>query len=354
VSVRQIALEHSVTSSDSLLALRDAALRDTRVEWVPISDLVVSFTPRVGGTDLSYAAELSDLVGELPPILVHRPTMIVIDGRHRLQAAQLEGRRHIAARFFEGSRQDAALLSVAVNVAQGRPLSLADRVAAAERLFASHPDWSDRAVAAVVGLSPKKTAAVRRRATATRPGERRLGLDGRSRPLNTADARELADRLLREDPRASLRTIAREAGLSPATVADVRNRISRGEHPVPARLRGRVTGPAARPQPGRETAPRPDTAPRPETETRSVTELPLIFDSLRRDPSLRLNDTGRAVLRMLDACALVARDRQRITAQLPPHCKRQMSELMNGYAEVLRVFAHDLCSAPHLAIAADL
>jgi ParB-like nuclease family protein len=348
LSVHQIVREYSVTSSDSLLALRDAALRDTRVEWVAVGDLVVSFTPRAGGMDLSYAAELSELVGELPPILVHRPTMTVIDGRHRLQAALLEGRRHIAARFFEGSRQDAALLSVAVNVAQGRPLALTDRVTAAERIFASHPDWSDRAVAAVVGLSPKKTAAVRRRASGAQPGERRLGLDGRSRPLNTAHARELADRLLREDPHASLRTIARKAGLSPATVADVRNRISRGEDPVPARQRGHSTRPATQPQPGRETPPRSDNEPRPGSE------LPHIFDSLRRDPSLRLNDTGRAVLRMLDACALVARDWQRITAQLPPHCKRQMSELMNGYAEVLRVFAHDLCSAPHLAIAADL
>lgn len=67
-----------------------------------------------------------------------------------------------------------------------------------------------------------------------------------------------------------------------------------------------------------------------------------IFESLRRDPSLRLNEMGRNILRMLDACALVARDRQRIIANVPPHCKGKISELMQAYAEIWQVFADEL------------
>ena len=324
-------------SSDSLLALRDAVLRDAPVERVRLAELKVSFTPRTAGVDGAWALTLAEAESELPPILVHRPTMDVIDGLHRVRAARLKGRESIEARFFDGSHEDATLLAVAVNVAQGRPLSAADRAAAAEHVVAARPHWSDRAIAAVVGLSAKKVSAIRRRRTPGPPSEeRRLGLDGRARPLSTAQGRERAGELLQADPTASLRTVARQAGISPATVADGRNRLMRGEDPVPPRQRGLPpAGPAARAVARRTTAERAE-------ENRSPGELFMIFDSLRRDPSLRLNEVGRAILRMLDACALLARDRRRIISNLPPHCTGQMAELMSGYSELWQVFADEL------------
>ncbi|MET7619075.1 ParB/RepB/Spo0J family partition protein [Streptomyces sp. NPDC005408] len=332
----QLVRVHEGSSSDSLLALRDKALHDAPVELVPLGDLLVSYTPRVAGVDGEYVLALAELEAELPPILVHRATMTVIDGLHRLRAAALKGRSRIRVRFFDGAEDDAALLSVAMNVAQGRPLSMADRTAAAGLIFASRPHWSDRAVATVAGLSAKKVSEIRLTAAGMLQCDRRVGLDGRARPLNSAHGRELAGRLIRDDPDASLRTIAKKAGISPATVADVRDRLLRGEDPVPPRQRG-ITAVERGPQ---GQAPRP-AQPR-EPEAKSPGELFMIFDSLRRDPSLRLNEVGRNVLRMLDACSLVAKDRQTIIANLPPHCKGQMSELMNGYAELWRMFADEL------------
>ncbi|MFF7967030.1 hypothetical protein ACFZC3_16910 [Streptomyces sp. NPDC007903] len=71
-------------------------------------------------------------------------------------------------------------------------------------------------------------------------------------------------------------------------------------------------------------------------------ELLAIFDALRRDPSLRLNDAGRNVLRLLDACSVVVRDRRRLLDTVPAHCRRPLSELAEGYAEVWRLLAEEL------------
>jgi hypothetical protein len=318
--------------SERLLSLRDTVLREAPVERVRLDDLTVSFTPRTAGVDGGWALALAELETELPPILVHRPTMAVIDGLHRLQAARLMRRERITARFFDGSEDDAALLAVLMNVSQGRPLSAADRVAAAGRIVAAHPHWSDRAIAVVAGLSAKKVCEIRLRADGLPRCERRIGLDGRARPLSAAQGREVAGRLLMADPTASLRTIGRQAGISPATVADVRDRLLRGDDPVPPRQRG--AAPAERGPRERD-----DDA---GAEPRSPGELVMIFDALRRDPSLRLNEVGRTMLRMLDACALVTRDRRRIIANLPPHCTGQMAELMSGYSELWQLFADEL------------
>jgi ParB-like chromosome segregation protein Spo0J len=322
----------SAASSESLLALRDTMLHRAPVEVVRVSEVTVAYTPRGGGVDGQWAHELAELETQLPPILVHRPTMTVIDGQHRLRAARIRGRDRIEARFFDGSAQDAALLAVAVNVAQGRPLSQPDRIAAVERIVTVHPHWSDRAIAAIAGLSAKKVSEIRQRAGGPGGGERRIGLDGRARPLNTAQGRELAGKLLRADPTASLRTVARKAGISPATVADVRDRLLRGEDPVTPRQRGLAGGRGPRERGQAERA----------GEPRSPGELFMIFDSLRRDPSLRLTEAGRTVLRMLEACSLMARDRRRIIASLPPHCTGQMAALVSGYSDLWRLFADEL------------
>lgn len=327
----QLMRVHHDSSSDCLLALRDS-VREAPVERVRLADLTVSFTPRTAGVDGDWALALAELETDLPPILVHRPTMTVIDGLHRLRAAGLNGRELIEARFFDGTQEDAALLAVAVNVTQGRPLCQSDRVCAAERIVAVRPHWSDRAIAVVAGLSAKKVSEIRLRTSSLPPCERRIGLDGRARPLSTAQGRELAGQLLQADPKASLRTIARQAGISPATVADVRDRLLRGDDPVPPRQRGLPA----------ERTPRERSGEAQDVETRSPRELFMIFDALRRDPSLRLNEVGRTVLRMLDACSLITRDRRRIIANLPPHCTGQMAELMSGYSELWQLLADEL------------
>ncbi|MDH6132929.1 ParB-like chromosome segregation protein Spo0J [Kitasatospora sp. MAA4] len=338
MNTRQRAVDAAGENSDYLIALRDKGLRDLPVELVRLDGLTIVSTPRVAGEDLEYARTLAETEAALPPITVHRATMKVVDGVHRVRAAALRGQEHIDARFFDGNEEDAYLLSVAMNVAQGRPLSLDDRVAAVTRILTSHPQWSDRAVASIAGLSAPKVAEVRRRlGDGQEPGATRIGRDGRARPLNCAHARTLASQLIRENPEASLRQIGKKAGISPATVADVRDRMLRGDDPVPSRQRVLAS---VEPLPRRKV--QHAEAGHAVLEMRSPAELLSMFDALRRDPSLRFNESGRTVLRMLEACALVARDQKRIASVVPVHCKGPMSELMRGFSDVWKGLADAL------------
>ncbi len=301
--------------------------------------MVVVSSPRLAGIDNAYVHMLAEAASELPPIVVHRPTMRVVDGVHRLRAVESRGQDTIEARFFDGTEGDADLLSVAINVAQGMPLSLNDRIAAAGRIFAAHPRWSDRAVAAVAGLSAKKVAYVRHRTVGVAARcDVRVGRDGKARPLNSAHGRELARDLLRKNPDASLRQIARKAGISPATVADVRDRLSRGDDPVPEKQRRAavvIEMSVGLPPTVERAARRFGTATQP-------TELPRLFDSLRKDPSLLLTESGRTVLRMLDACVAFTKDREKITVNLPQHCRGSVAQLVQAYAQAWQLFAAEL------------
>ncbi|QOV44521.1 ParB/RepB/Spo0J family partition protein [Streptomyces chromofuscus] len=331
-------------TADHLIRLRDRGIRELPVERVATHDITVDFSPRVDGEDAEYVRTLLEAEGELPPILVHRPTMTVVDGIHRLRAATAQGQTHIPVRFFDGPLTEARLLAVATNVTHGRPLTTADRAAAATYIFTAHPRWSNRAVAALTGLSAGKVAQLRK-GTAADGAEHRIGRDGRARPVDSSHSRERAGELLRANPRASLRQIAAEAGLAPATVADVRNRIQRGEDPVPGRApRSTNASPppttstdrppvqlATRRQPASTAPPPPD-------------RLLHILDSLRRDPSLRLSESGRHILRMLSACTMVAQDREQIAAALPAHCKQPMAQLAQGYARLWTQLAHELAA----------
>jgi ParB-like chromosome segregation protein Spo0J len=201
---------------------------------VPVLSLRPGESPRLDGEDKAHIARLAGTEAQLPPILVDRRTMRVIDGMHRLMAASLRGRETVDVIFFEGSPADVFLRAVEENVAHGLPLSLADRQAAANRIITSHPQMSDRAIGQSVGLSAQTVAMIRRRLSSTVPQlTSRVGRDGKVRPLNSGEGRRRAARLLAEQPNASLREIAKEASISAATVRDVRRRLQRGEPPAP-------------------------------------------------------------------------------------------------------------------------
>ncbi len=159
---------HTPLSSENALvrhlSLQQEGIERSAVARVPIDSLMTSGSPRLDGEDAAHVRTLAESGAALPPIVVHLPSRRVIDGMHRLRAAMLRGEKDIEARFFEGDENDLFLLSVAANIQHGLPLSQRDRMAAAERVFAIHPEWSDRMVAVVVGLSGKKVAALRREA----------------------------------------------------------------------------------------------------------------------------------------------------------------------------------------------
>ncbi|MEV0693857.1 ParB N-terminal domain-containing protein [Streptomyces sp. NPDC050388] len=279
---------------------------------------------------------LSESEQEFPPIKVHRRTMRVIDGVHRLRAAQLRGQTDIAVRFFDGDREDAFVLSVAANTKHGLPLSRADRLAAAVRILGFHPEWSDRAIALVSGLSPRKVADIRRNHAGVADVTKvRVGIDGRARPVNRVQGRELAGELIRANPDASLRQIARAAGISPATVADVRDRLRKGHDPVPMKLR-------------KETRRQDPPSGRPSGEVvlqgrrRPPADLIPVFEALCKDPSLRFSEAGRIVLRLFDSCAVATKQQNRILDSLPTHCRERVAELLLSYAEIWQGIAVEL------------
>jgi hypothetical protein len=306
-----------------------------RVVAVPVLSLRPGESPRQGGEDKAHIARLAEIETPFPPILVDRRTMRVIDGMHRLLAASLRGQQTIDAVFFEGSPADAFLHAVKANVAHGFPLSLPDRRTAAARIIASHPQLSDRAIADAAGLAATTVAAIRRRCAG--PAQQvsgRVGRDGRIRPLNSAEGRLRAAALLAEHPAASTREVARAAGISPATAWDVRTRLRQGREPT-------VPGPG-----GASGPPRRDQGTRPPAQQPPAQQPPAMpetmLEKLSRDPSLRHNDHGRRLLRLMQLSTAGARERPGMTAAVPPHRVAAIGQLARGYAQFWLGVAHDL------------
>jgi len=183
-------------------------------------------SPRSGGEDHRHIARLVESETPWPPILVHRSTMRVIDGMHRLRAARIKGLAQIEVEFFDGDAAEAFVRGVELNTAHGLPLALSDRKAAAERIVDSMPQLSDRAIATYTGLSAKTIAAIRRRSSVEIPqSNARIGADGRRRPTDAAHRRQRVLELLTSCPDMSLRKLAAAAEVSISTAHAVRKRL---------------------------------------------------------------------------------------------------------------------------------
>lgn len=370
-------------------------------------------SPRFTPVDEAHAARLAELATEPPPILVHRPSMRVIDGAHRLRAAALRGEPLVAVEYFEGTAEAAFALAVERNIeAEGLPLSVAERKAAAERIVRGRPELSDRSIAQGVGLSAKTVGEIRRRAVAGgAQASTRMGRDGRLRPINPDEGRRRVLEVLRARPGASLREIAQAAGVSLGTAHGVRSRVHRGEEAVPthaavqaaARLAAAERGPApaAAPAPAPAAAPAPvavrrapapaadrssgsrSAAPhRPHPPVRSVAPPPSAAPPaapsaapaatapaesavrrlgprrgpngrsarepfaglalLRRDPSLRFTDHGRALLVWLHRRLVAVGEAERELQLIPPHLLPVVAELALECAESWRELADQL------------
>ncbi|MFF5566324.1 ParB/RepB/Spo0J family partition protein [Streptomyces sp. NPDC012623] len=302
-------------------------------ETVPIGSLNVERSPRRGGLDFAHARLLAESDAAPPPIIVQRHALRVIDGAHRVKAAQQLGHETIEARFFDGTDEEAFVLSVELNSAHGLPLSLEDRTAAAARILVSHGAWSDRRIARVTGLSATTVGALRKRASVQSGHlDSRIGHDGRARPLSSAPGRRRAGQLLTEKPELSLRQVARLAGVAPSTVRDVRDRLRVGEDVVP-RQGGRTTV-ASTPAGGPAARERPRLA-------RVATPLDCVatLENLRNDPSIRFNENGRELLRLLNQCSVEQSSLERIVDHVPPRWADTVAELIRTNAQAWTAFA---------------
>jgi hypothetical protein len=302
----------------------------TEIEWVPIAELVLSDSPRSAGEDRRHAQVLAELESgaDLPPIVVQRGANRVVDGMHRVRAAQLRGEQVIRARFFDGDDGSAFVLAVRLNVEHGLPLSLADRKSAARRILREQVAWSNRAVASVVGLSPRTVAALRDEAGAS--GEpARIGRDGRVRPVSAASGRERAREILLKDPTISLRSVSKVAGVSPGTVRAVRLELR--EQPGAVAPGPRDAAPVRSPD-----TPRPRGA---ALRLGSQRGPDAMLGTLRADPSLRFNESGRLLLSILAVSAMGTQTQERLIADLPDHCVDFVAELAKASAQAWRELA---------------
>jgi ParB-like chromosome segregation protein Spo0J len=310
--------------SEHALVLLAARLGEGASTAVPVTAIRGSYSPRLAGPSEDHVQVLAEVWARLPPIVLHRETMRIIDGTHRVLAAVRNGRDTVEARFFEGSEEQAFALAVKANINHGLPLSLSDRKGAAARMLTASVAWSDRYIAMLTGLSAGTVRTLR--AGLVRPDAPapvRVGRDGRVRPVDSSAQRTAAADLLRERPQASLREVAEATGLSPSTVRVVRQRMAAGAdvdartgQPAPRQRRlGYRTGEL-------EQAVTP-------TATRSCTD---ILRGLKRDPSLRFSDTGRAVLRWLDGRATDLDRWEGMVPHIPPHCRYLIVELATACA----------------------
>jgi hypothetical protein len=176
-----------------------------------------------------HVRRLMRLGGRWPPILVHEETSVVIDGVHRVAAARMLGLLRIDTSLFAGGPDAALIEFVRRNVQHGLPLTLRERKWAATRVLSVHPDWSDRRIAGICALSPKTVGRLRVPDEGDADGgvpqfdaTARVGRDNRLRPVNSVSARSRVADALRENPGASLRSVAAIVGVSPETVRSVR------------------------------------------------------------------------------------------------------------------------------------
>lgn len=91
------------------------------VEYVSVHSINRSESLRLAGESAEHAHLLAESDAVLPPIVVHRDTMRVIDGVHRVRAALIRGDVEVPAVFYDGSDEAAYILAVQANVLHGLP-----------------------------------------------------------------------------------------------------------------------------------------------------------------------------------------------------------------------------------------
>jgi ParB-like chromosome segregation protein Spo0J len=301
-----------------------------------IASLRADYSPR-RQVDEEHVLRIAQSERPAPPIVVHRQTKKVIDGVHRLRAAALNGRRHIDVVFFDGTEEEAFIRAVEENVTHGLPLPLADRKAAATRIITTQPHLSDRAIAKHTGLSAKTIAMLRRSSVETPELNTRTGVDGRRRPLSGAEGRLRAAEVIERQPDASVRQIARIAGVSVGTAHDVRRRMRRGEDPAPAQRRAGTGQDPGRPPETSVIAPSADLGRPP--ERRDPGSVGAILRWLSKDPALRHSDPGRELLRLLHTRSMIVVDPHVLIKAVPPHCAKAVAEVARHYAEGWEILA---------------
>jgi hypothetical protein len=320
------------------------------VQDVAISALSPGLYLRQSGTNAAHVQLLIDAAGssDLPPILVQEQGWRVIDGLHRLEAAKLRGDATIKARFLDCTDSEALVLAIKSNTSHGLPLSKADRVSGAKRVLAAHPDWSDRAIAGITGLSPKTIASMRSRSgAATHAGTKRLGRDGRRRPVSAEEGRRRAAEYINAHPNASLRQVARETDVSLGTVHDVSARLRRGVSPERNghRLTARRIGmhpPEKVAEPAALAPPAGNPPARRKNHTDVAPTWPRVAAKVANDPTIRYTEGGKEFLRWMAMHATAPNGWREFVSSIPVHWLGVIAPIADDISKEWSLFAERL------------
>jgi hypothetical protein len=120
-----------------------------------------------------------------PPVVVFhsKGTYLLADGFHRVLASKLAKLKQIDAEVRQGSRLDAVKFSLSANHTHGLRRSNDDKRHSIEIALRELPQWSDRAIAELCGVSHPSVGVARRELVNSSSCEKRLGRDGKLRQL---------------------------------------------------------------------------------------------------------------------------------------------------------------------------
>jgi ParB-like chromosome segregation protein Spo0J len=339
----------SVSSTDDVCSNPVDIVDQLPVFRLPLSSLRPGFFLRQSGTDAAHVQLLADVASsvELPAILVQKSSLRIVDGMHRIEAAKLRGEESIDARFVDCSDDEAFMLAVKSNTLHGLPLSRADRIAGAKRILEGHGDWSDRAVAAATGMSAKTIASLRHYSDGeTKDLDKRLGRDGKWRPVTGTEGRKRAADYLAIRPDASVREVAREADVSLGTVHDVRAKLRRGLDPTAVRRRSyqdRAANGSAADKAGRDwLSPRNGNGPHPRRPSSLAPPWSDISPKLASDPTIRYTENGRNFLRWMATRIMQPGEWKEFAEAVPTHWTKDISLVAESVSSAWLDFADQL------------
>lgn len=147
---------------------------------VPMSEIIRDdrLQPRQDGLAEDHITALMEAPEAWPPIVLARVNgaLYIVDGFHRHEAACRLGLAELAASIFDPNA-DTDLVGIAfeLNAKHGRPLTLRDRKANAERLIAQNRELSDREIGRRCGLHHETVGALRDARSRIRVADRRPG-----------------------------------------------------------------------------------------------------------------------------------------------------------------------------------
>jgi hypothetical protein len=206
----------------------EVGIGDPEAVEVTLASLTLGPSPRKTGVRPEHVRTLAQLEGHWPPLLVNRADQTIIDGAHRFHAARMLGYTQVWCVYFDGDSEEAFLEAIRRNTRHGLPLTLREREDAAAQLLGLHREWSNRRVAEFCALAHGTVAKIRDQLCSTGEAEqlnKRVGRDGRIRPVDSAETRKKIESALVSTPGATARQIAAQVGASPTTVATVRSRM---------------------------------------------------------------------------------------------------------------------------------